>query len=372
LSLNYEALILHYAEIYLKSDYVKKQFERILESRIRYKLEKIGILKPKIKWKHNSLWIMGSFSKDVIQYLAQTFGISYVSPVIMCEPTIPSIREAIEKSKTSILEKKPISFCVRAKKDKRILLSHYSVEYEVSSYFQEWKVDLNNPEFVIYLELKTSECCIYFEKISGPGGFPYGTQGKVVCLLSKGIDSPVAAYLMAKRGCEVIFLHMGTEKLTKIMDKFEMYAGKPIAFFSLDYQTFLTEIKNKQSGKYQCLLCKIGMYKIANHLAKQKKAKAIITGENLGQVASQTLTNLSTMESFSDLPVLRPLIGFDKKEIIHLAIKIGLFDLYVNPDCAFVPDSPSTMSSKVNLEKMMEHIGYIDILETYLVKYTSS
>jgi thiamine biosynthesis protein ThiI len=214
--------------------------------------------------------------------------------------------------------------------------------------------------------LKTSECCIYFDKIKGPGGFPYGTQGKVICLLSKGIDSPIAAYLMAKRGCEIIFLHMGSEKLTKIIDRFEIFAGKPIAFISLDYIPFLAELKKNQAGKYQCVLCKIGMYKLANQVAKQKKAKAIVSGENLGQVASQTLTNLATMDSFSDRPILRPLIGFDKKDIIQLSRDLGFFGLYENPDCDFVPESPSTMSSKIKLEKLMETIDYQKLLEVFL------
>lgn len=361
---SYEILILHYAEIFLKGDYVKRQLEKVLESRIRYKLDKIGVEKPKIRWKHNSMWLQGSFSKKNVHYLAQTFGISYVTPVMVCEPTIPSIREAVNKLEQAIRTRKPSSFCVRAKKDKRILLSHYSVEYEVSSNFQDWKVDLENPELTIYLELKTSECCIYFDKIKGPGGFPYGTQGKVISLLSKGIDSPIAAYMMAKRGCEVIFLHMGTEKLTKIVERFEDFAGKPVTFVSIDYKTFLTQLKGKQVGKYQCVLCKIGMYTIANYLAKQKKAKAIVTGENLGQVASQTLTNLATMDSFSERPILRPLIGFDKKEIIQMSRELGFFNLYINPDCDFVPDSPSTMSSINNLEKLMELINYQELIET--------
>jgi thiamine biosynthesis protein ThiI len=367
----YEILILHYAEIYLKGDYVKRQLEKVLEARVRYKLDKIGIQKPKIKWKHNSLWIQGSFSKENILYLAETFGISYVTPVLLCESTIPSIREAIEKLQENLHDTKPSSFCVRAKKDKRILMSHYSVEYEVSSFFQDWKVDLKNPELTIYLDLKTSECCIYFEKIKGPGGFPYGTQGKVVSLLSKGIDSPIAAYMMAKRGCEIIFLHMGTEKLTKIIDRFEVFAGKPITFISLDYIPFLAELKNNQVGKYQCVLCKIGMYLLANRVAKNKKARAIVTGENLGQVASQTLANIAAMDSFSNIPVIRPLIGFDKKEIIQMSRDTGLLDLYINPDCDFVPDGPSTMSSKVTLEKLMENIDYNNLLENFLVTVSS-
>ena len=363
----YEILIIHYAEIYLKSDYVKKQFERVLEQRIRYKLTKIGKSKPKIRWKHNALWIQDSFLKEEVEYLARTFGVSYVSPVKICESTIPSIGEAIRKLAPDLLQLNPSSFCVRAKKDKRILLSHYTVEYEVSSYFQNWKVDLDNPDLTIYLELKTSECCIYFDKIKGPGGFPYGTQGKVISLLSKGIDSPIAAYLMAKRGCEVIFLHMGNERLTKIMTQFEMFTGKPVEFYSINYSSFLSQLKMNQSGKYQCLLCKIGMYKIANYLSKKKKAKAIVTGENLGQVASQTLANLMVMDSYSGIPVLRPLIGFDKKEIIQLSQETGFYNLYHNPDCEFVPDHPSTMANKIDLDQIIAQTDFDQFLEKLLM-----
>lgn len=361
-----EVLIIHYAEIYLKSDYVKKQFEKVLEQRIRFKLRKLGREKPKITWKHNSLWVRDCFLKEEIKYLANTFGVSYVSPVKICEPTIPSIKEAIQKLKPELSLLNPSSYCVRAKKDKRILLSHYTVEYEVSSFFQDWKVNLDKPELTIFLELKTSECCIYFEKINGPGGFPYGTQGKVICLLSKGIDSPVAAYLMAKRGCEIIFLHMGTEKLTKIVDQFEMFTGKPVEFYSIDYSSFLSQLKTNQSNKYQCLLCKIGMYQLANNLARQKKAKAVVTGENLGQVASQTLTNLAVMDSYSLIPVLRPLIGFDKKEIIQLSKETGFFNLYKNPDCDFVPEHPSTTANKTDLDEVMACTDFYPLLENLL------
>jgi len=362
----YEIIILHYSEIYLKSPYVKKQFEKVLQQRIVYKLKSLGLQKTKIQWRSNSIWIYGSFSRESILYLTETFGISYSTPALLCQSTIPSIRESLNKLSEIIQTVNPKTYRVVAKKDKRIALSHYSVEYEVASFFPNWKVDLKQPEFTIYLDLKTKSCSIYFEKIQGPGGLPYGTQGKVVCLVSKGIDSPVAAYLMAKRGCELILLHFGTEPILKIKERLEYYTGKPIPILQIVYQPFLELIKQNGAGKYQCVLCKVGMYCIAAFFAKRKKAYAIVTGENLGQVASQTLMNLTVLDHTSPIPVLRPLIAFDKNETIKVSLQTGFNELYKNPSCPFVPDSPSTSCTVSKIESMERIVGFDQRIEEFL------
>ena len=366
----YEIVILHYSEIYLKSPYVKKQFENALQTRITYKLKVLGILKTTVQWRYNSIWIYGSFSREAMQYLSDTFGISYSIPALLCKSTIPSIRESINKLSDTLLSLQPKTYRVIAKKDKRILLSHYSVEYEVASFFPDWKVDLKHPEFVIYLDLKTNACSIFFEKIQGPGGLPYGTQGKVICLVSKGIDSPVAAYLMAKRGCELVLLHFGSEPLLKIKERLEYYAGKAIPILQIEYLSFLKNIKQNGSDKYQCILCKIGMYRIAEFVAEHKNAHAIITGENLGQVASQTLMNLSVLDTNASLPVLRPIIAFDKNETTKLNLQTGFSNLYQNPDCPFVPESPSTSCTVSKIESIKKVVGFDQLIEDFIMQMT--
>ena len=215
-------------------------------------------------------------------------------------------------------------------------------------------VDLSNPDLTIFVEVRDDDAYIFHEKIKGPGGLPLGTQGKVVCLISSGIDSPVAAYLMMKRGCEVIALHCNndpfsgpkvTENFNLLIDRLDEYAnGSAIKRRVIDYGEYLTVAKQKPPEKMTCVLCKSGMYRIAEKLAQKLGADAIVDGSSIGQVTSQTLPNILATRYGVDIPILSPLIGLDKEEITEIAIKIGTFEISKLDDggCSAVPRYPMT------------------------------
>ena len=187
------------------------------------------------------------------------------------------------------------------------------------------------------------------EKIEGPGGLPLGTQGKVISLLSSGIDSPVATYLMMKRGCEVVALHFdgapftqpkAVENVEKIIEKLQEYAsGVPIKTRIIKYGDYLQKCKDDAPEKLTCVLCKSGMYKLAEKLAEDMGALAIVDGSSVGQVASQTLSNILATRYGVEMPILSPLIGLDKIEIERIADEIGTFEISKIDDggCSAVP-----------------------------------
>lgn len=230
------------------------------------------------------------------------------------------------------------------------------------------KVDLRNAELTIFIEIGSKNAYIYTEKCEGIGGLPVGVEGKVISLLSGGIDSPVASWLMMKRGCNVIFVHFYNEKLVAKPNKAEEIVKKlnesqleSIAYY-IPFADLQYEIIKEVPAKYRMIVYRRFMAKIANEIASIEKAKAIVTGDSLGQVASQTLENLLCIYDASSLPVLSPLIGFDKKEIIEMAKKIGTYEISIKPyeDCCsfMVAKHPAT---KANVEEIREMESRIKI-----------
>jgi thiamine biosynthesis protein ThiI len=246
-------------------------------------------------------------------------------------------------------------------------------------------VDLTDPDLTIYVEVREDDTYIYHEKIKGPGGLPLGTQGKVVVLLSSGIDSPVATYLMMKRGCEVVALNCNNDPFTTpkalenfnlLVDQLNKYAkGVPIQKRVVDYGEYLQVAKDKAPEKMTCVLCKSGMYRIAEKLARKIGADAIVDGSSVGQVASQTLSNILATRYGVDMPILSPLIGLDKEEITAIAKEIGTFPISEIDDggCSAVPKYPETradlervkeacnaMNRDVEIEKAFENIRKLE------------
>ena len=228
------------------------------------------------------------------------------------------------------------------------------------------KVKLENPELTIFIEVGNKKAYVYKEKHSGIGGLPVGSQGKVVALLSGGIDSPVAAWLMIKRGCSVVFIHFYNEslvsspkKVEEIIEKLTEYQLSSKAYF-IPFGTLQYEIIKNVQSKYRMIIYRRVMTKIANEIASMEKAKAVVTGDSIGQVASQTLENIHCIYDASDLPVLSPLIGMDKREIIDMAKKIGTYEISIKPydDCCsfMVAKHPATKASLDKIKEMEKKI----------------
>jgi thiamine biosynthesis protein ThiI len=250
------------------------------------------------------------------------------------------------------------SFRVSARRaDKRFPLTSPQVEREVGGRIRAargWKVDLEQPELVVHLELLTDEAFYYFDKERGPGGLPTGTAGRVVCLLSGGIDSPVASYRMMKRGCAATFVHFHSypilsrasqEKarelarlLTTWQQRSRLYL---VPFGDIQQQVVLGAPPPMRVVIYRRL-----MLRIAERIARMRRAQALVTGDVVGQVASQTLENLAVIGSAATLPIFRPLIGMDKDEITAEATRLGTYPISIVPDqdcCTlFTPRNPMT------------------------------
>ena len=258
------------------------------------------------------------------------------------------------------------SFRVSARRaDKRFPLTSPQVEREIGGRIKEargWRVDLEHADLVVHVELLSDQAFYFFGKERGAGGLPTGTAGAVVCLLSGGIDSPVAAHRMMKRGCVVTFVHFHSypilsrasqEKarelvtlLTKWQQRSRLYL---IAFGEIQQQVVLAV-----PGPMRVVVYRRLMMRIAERIAVGRRAHALVTGDVVGQVASQTLENLGVVSSVATLPIFRPLIGFDKEEITAEAIAIGSYPISIIPDqdcCTlFTPRNPLTRARLAQIE----------------------
>ena len=241
------------------------------------------------------------------------------------------------------------------------------------------EVDLDNPCNTFYLELIENKAYLFSEKINGYGGLPVGSSGHVVCLLSTGIDSPVAAWMAMKRGCSTTFVFnynhpladkKEKENIANIYKILEQYNPKA-RLFVISFGGIQREIKEKISSRLRCIICKRFMYKVAEAISAKEDAKAIITGESIGQVASQTIESIHAMNTAVNIPILRPLIGFNKQETIDLAKEIGTFDASTQTagKCSLLPDNPATKAKleiiekeeqKINMDKVKQAIAQAD------------
>jgi thiamine biosynthesis protein ThiI len=238
------------------------------------------------------------------------------------------------------------------------------------------KVDLTNPQHTISIEIRDAEAYVYSETLQGPGGFPVGSQPKVVCLLSGGIDSPVACWLAMRRGCTMFPVYFDNAPLTgekttaKALDQakklFEWSIGYPQRVYIVPHGKNLETFMQNAPRKLTCLLCKRMMYRVAECVAEKENAEGIVTGEAIGEQASQTLTNLRALnEAARNYPVHRPLLGFDKTETEAFAKKIGTYEISIRKakGCTAAPNQPATEAKletvkkaeeKLDLEKMVE------------------
>ena len=305
--------------------------------------------------------------------LSRVFGIASISPVQRVPSDINAIRtEALALAKRIDLEP-PASYRVQTRRaDKGFAHTSPEVSRLVGGAIQEAthaKVDLSDDaDVTIGIEIRQEGTLIYGQVIPGPGGMPIGSQGRVFVLLSGGIDSPVAAWLMMRRGCGIIPLHFAQSEVEKqkALDNCQMLSewsfGWDIKPLILDHHEVLDPIANRLyelgEERWTCLFCKRTMIAKASELAPKYRVQALVTGESLGQVASQTLDNMIAISYGAGLPILRPLIAQDKTEIMDLARRLGTFEISTHDaaGCPFLPTRPITSA---NLERLHEIIAQL-------------
>jgi len=299
----------------------------------------------------------------VAERVRHTFGVANFSRAGRAPLDMDAIAAAILQDLGDI---QTSTFRVSAKRaDKRFPLTSPQIEREVGGRIKEargWKVDLSHPEFTIHVDALTGEAFYYFGKEAGPGGMPTGVSGRVICLLSGGIDSPVAAYRLMRRGCRVMAVHFHSypilsrasqekvRELAALLTRYQQYTKVyMVPFGEIQQQVVLAVAPPLRVVIYRRL-----MIRIAEALAEQCGAKALVTGEVIGQVASQTLENMTSIGSVATLPIFRPLIGMDKEEITAEAQKLGTYPISIieDQDCCqlFTPKHPATKARARDIE----------------------
>ena len=353
--MNYDLIIARYGEIGVKSSGVRSQFEKRLVKNIKATFD------CSVDRNQGRIYIYPKQFDEGIEKLNMVFGVVSYSPAVSTQFTFDKLNETLTSYVEQLISENVLDINTKFAVKCRRVGTHDVSSQEIAAYcgsvvknVVDAPVDLSNPDLTIFVEVRDDDAYIFHEKIKGPGGLPLGTQGKVVCLISSGIDSPVAAYLMMKRGCEVIALHCNndpfsgpkvTENFNLLIDRLDEYAnGSTIKRRVIDYGEYLTVAKQKAPEKMTCVLCKSGMYRIAEKLTQKLGADAIVDGSSIGQVASQTLPNILATRYGVDIPILSPLIGLDKEEITEIAIKIGTFEISKLDDggCSAVPRYPMT------------------------------
>ena len=364
-----DVILLKLGEIVLKG-LNRRSFEQKLMNNIRYRLERIG--KFKVTLMQSTVYVEaldeGADMDEAFEALGKVFGIATLSRAAACEKDAQSIAELC----ISYLRREMLSagsFKVEAKRaDKSfpmtsIQLSQY-VGSALSDAYPDCRVDVHSPELTVHVEVRDIAAYVHSAPTKGAGGMPLGSNGVGVTLLSGGIDSPVSTYMISKRGVRLIPIHFfsfpytsqqAKDKVIELARELCDYCGR-MTLEVVPFTHIQEEIRDKCPEEYFTLIMRRFMMRIADRIAVSNGAKAIVTGENLGQVASQTMEAMAVTRAVTQLPILQPLIGMDKEEIVRMARKIGTFETSILPyeDCCtvFTPRHPKTKPHIEDVEQL--------------------
>lgn len=374
-----KGILVAFGELFLKSERVRRIFQRKLVQNINSHLKR-GNLNFKIHSFHERIFIETEKIKKAAGIIKNIPGIAWFSEGLFFEKThLKDFSDFLSKNYRKWI-KKGETFAIRLKRDKDFFKESSQKFIEKLARKIEERVDLENPKREIFVEARRFGFLLYFKKKKGTGGLPTSTGGRVVALISGGIDSPVASYLISKRGTENVWFHfhsfplvskVSIEKVKELAKIFLRYQPKLKIYF-FPFHKIQMEIKARSLAKYRILLYRRMMLKIAKEIVKKENCQAIVTGESLGQVSSQTLPNINIIEEGIKIPILRPLIGMDKEEIISLAKKIGTFKISIKPqeDCCtlFVPKHATAKGDPKKLRKLEQELNFKKIIQETIKK----
>lgn len=375
-------IICHYNEIGLKGKN-RKFFEERLMKNIKMGLNhKVpGSFKHVKRISGRIIVILdqagGINQKKIELVLKNIFGIAYFAFALNVKQNISDI----EKNCLHLLQDKNFkNFRISTQRSKKEYpLTSQKINEKIGAYIVEKlnkKVDLTKPDVTCFVEIVEKFAFVFLKKIKGSGGLPISTGGKAIVLLSGGIDSPVASFYVLKRGLNAVFLHFYSppytseasvkkaSNLVKIINKFQFKSKLYLAPFA----EIQKEILINTPAKLRVVLYRRFMLRIAREIAKKEEAQAIVTGESIGQVASQTIENIGVIAEIIDLLILRPLIGFDKHEIIEQAKRIGTYPVSILPhqDCCarFLPKHPATRARLAEVEQAEKNLNISDLIKS--------
>lgn len=377
---NNEIILIKIGEIALKG-LNRRMFEDVLKKNIKRKLKKIGDFK--IKYAQSTMYIVPKDEdadiEKAVEALKKVFGISAFAKAIEAKKDIDDINQ-----KTVEYLKEELSGCktfkVEAKRsDKSFMMKSPEIcavcGANILENFKNLAVDVHNPDVVVTVEIRDFGAYIRGSKIKGAGGLPVGTGGKSTILISGGIDSPVAAWMMAKRGVKLNAVHFASppytsqralKKVVDLLEKIAPYTGA-MKMYCVEFTRIQEKIQECCPEELFTIIMRRLMMTIAEKIAIKTESKALITGESLGQVASQTIDAMVCTDQAVSMPVFRPLIGMDKEEIVSISRQIDTFELSIQPyeDCCtvFTPKHPKLKPVLKYVKRAQEEVDWSELIE---------
>ena len=370
------SIIVHYSEIALKGHnrpwFVSRLVRNIRESTSDLDVRQVRALQGRVEVVLGD----GADWAGVRDRLTKVFGAGNFARAGRAPLDVDAIAREILRD---LAPERPRSFRVSARRaDKRFPMTSPQIEREVGGRIKEargWHVDLVHPELTIHVETLTNEAFYFFGKHPGAGGLPVGVSGRVVCLLSGGIDSPVAAWRLMRRGCRVLFVHFHSypilsrasqekaRELARLLTEFQNRSR----LFLVPFGEIQQQVVLSVPGPMRVVIYRRLMMRIAEAIARERRAQALVTGDVVGQVASQTLENLAAINAVATLPVLRPLIGMDKDEITAEAQRLGTYPISIIPDqdcCTlFTPKHPATKARQADVLEAEKALAVGEIVD---------
>lgn len=375
-----EIILVKYGEMVLKG-LNKKSFEDMLTKNIKRRLKNLGQFK--ITSAQSTTYITPVDENidldEVVDRVRKIFGIASLCRACVCEKDFSDITEKSLEYLNEVLSNAK-TFKVNAKRsDKAFPMKSPEICNELGGIllekFPNLTVDVKNPEVTVTVEIRDTNAYVHAENLKGAGGLPVGSSGKAMLLLSGGIDSPVAGYMMAKRGVHIAAIHYVSPpytserarmKVEQLCDKMTAYCGG-IAFYCVPFTELQEAIKDNCPEEYFTVIMRRLMMEIAQRIAVNDNCLALITGESVGQVASQTMSAIACTDAVCRMPVFRPLVGMDKTEIIEIARKIDTFETSILPyeDCCtvFTPRHPKVRPNLADIEKAQSAFDFEPLIQ---------
>ncbi|MCR4879975.1 MAG: tRNA 4-thiouridine(8) synthase ThiI [Bacilli bacterium] len=383
--ITYDHIMVRFGELGTKGKN-KKDFIRMLGKNIRRRLIDFPNVSTEVRYDHIYIKLNGEEAEEIIEALQDVSGIQTLSLVYKCEKDIDVI---ISSALELISQTEGKTFKVKCKRsDKSFPLNSDEIVRKVAPAIlktDKYKVDIHNPDILVSIEIRDEGAYIFTKSFPGAGGYPLGVAGKGMLMLSGGIDSPVAAYLLMKRGVKIECIHFASPpytnigviyKLEDLLAKLNVYQPR-IRLHIVPFTKIQEAIYDHAPESYCITIMRRMMYRLATRLAYTRNCPVIANGESIGQVASQTLQSMKVINEVSDLPVIRPLATMDKIDIIKIAKKIDTFEISIRPfeDCCtiFTPKRPKTMPHIESVEQYEKSFDYESLLKEALnnieVKY---
>ncbi len=377
-------LLIRYGELGLKGKN-KIRFIEMLTRNIRHALSDLP--KREIKYTWGRIWVeVKDDLPQVMERLKKVFGIYSISPVLECPRDFNEICAAALKVLKNALPQGGTFKVETRRADKSFPMISPEISAGVAEYLfenigPEYKADMHSPQRIVYVEIRTEGVFVYGEIIAGAKGLPVGCSGKALLMLSGGIDSPVAGWMAMKRGVPIEAIHFhsfpftGEKSKEKVLELCRLLApwqGRPIILHIVHFTEIQKAIHKNCPAEYGITIMRRMMFRLAEILAKKNRALAIYTGESVGQVASQTLESINTINQVVNIPVLRPLIGLDKEDIVKYAQHISTYETSILPyeDCCtiFLPEFPKIRPKIEEAEEIEKALNIKDLLDEALSK----